>query len=125
MATGKRATAAMPLQHKGDDVPGRIAEMAERVKGGDFLGADAVGGEASYPLAIPKAALKYGRQLFDGPAATVHEAFYCPPPLAGTLEGAVGPEPVPVAVKRVKNRQDEDLPRFRNEVRAGVCCTLR
>lgn len=97
----------MPVQHKGDDVAPAIAAMAAAVKCGDFQGAEALGAAASYPLAIPKHALQPGRTLFNGPAATVYEALY-------TLPG--GGAPVPVAVKRVKVRQDEDLPRFRNEV---------
>lgn len=82
-----------------------ISQMALAVQNGDFSRAEALGEVAPVPLSIPKASLRPVRPISEGAQATVSEAEM---ELSGTSR--------PVAVKRARIREAQDLVRFRDEV---------
>ncbi|GAB4815737.1 hypothetical protein N2152v2_002783 [Parachlorella kessleri] len=131
-------------QQRGSDVPAAIAAMAAAVQRGDFLVADELGRQASYPLSLPKAALRFLRPLSEGAQATVYEGSLLLDALPAEVQGSMcssrsstpgssqqgmhhplgaqsmRDEPsghsVAVAVKKPRIRESADLDRFRAEV---------
>lgn len=85
-----------------------IVAMAAAVQAGDFSLAESLGLVAPIPLSIPKDSLQMGRIIYEGAQASVYEA---------TWQG------VPVAVKRARIREPDDLHRFRREV--SILAALR
>lgn len=97
---------------RGGDVPAAVRAMADAVKRGEFWEAERIGSEASFPLAIPKHALRLGVPISEGAQAAVLAATLLPEHAGGAAGGA----PRPVAVKRPRIRESADLERFREEV---------
>lgn len=128
------------------DVAVAIEQMAAEVKRGEFTTAESIGNSAAYPLAISKELLVYQTPIYEGGQALVYEGVLDTRAIApdskaaavvqeykqqtttmdlddGNTNGINGnttlsnTRRIPVAIKRAKIRESDDLERFREEIR--------